>query len=106
MNNYPYTPGWRGKGLSGLTSGQAAIAMHKDAKILRRIALRTLNELGSATRLECCDKAEVEPRRLEPRFSELKEKGFIEETGFQRMNRKTGKMNTVLRLTDAGRAAL
>jgi hypothetical protein len=106
MNNYPDTPGWRGKGLSGLTSAKAAIAMKPDAKLLKRIALRTLNELGSATRLECCDKAEVEPRRLEPRFSELKERGLIEETGFQRMNRKTNKMNTVLRLTDAGRAAL
>jgi predicted HTH transcriptional regulator len=106
MNNYPHTPGWRGKGLSGLTSAQAAIAMHKDAKILRRIALRTLSELGSATRLECCEKAEVEPRRLEPRFSELKERGLIEENGLQKLNRKTGKMNSVLRLTDAGRAAL
>ena len=99
---YPDAPG--AKGPDG-TSQAAAEAMRPSASRLRRIALRTLGQLGAATVLEAVPVAGVTRESLQPRFSELRAMGLVEATGERRRN-PSGKSAAVLRLTDEGRAAL
>jgi len=101
-NPYPNAPGV--KGPDG-TSQEAAAAIQPDVTRLRRLALRTLGQLGAATVLEAVPVAGVARESLQPRFSELRAMGFVEATGERRRN-PSGKSAAVLRLTDEGRAAL
>ena len=105
MSTYPDTPGWKGHGLSGQTSAAAAYEVAKSVKALRAIALRTMALMGAATPLEAVSKAGLDPRQLEPRFSELKKRGLLETTSIRRPN-PSGKKACELRITDAGRKAL
>lgn len=98
---YPDAPG--AKGPDG-TSQAAADAMRLSASGLRRLALRTLGQLGEATVLEAVPVAGVTRESLQPRFSELRAMGLVEATGARRRN-PSGKSAAVLRLTDEGRAA-
>ena len=99
---YPINPG--SKGPDG-TSQEAAAAIQPSVSHLRRIALRTLGQLGAATVLEVVPVAGVARESLQPRFSELRAMGLVEATGERRCN-PSGKSAAVLRLTDEGRAAL
>ncbi len=101
-NLYPETPG--AKGPDG-TSQEAAAAIQPSVTRLRRLALRTLDQLGEATVLEAVPVAGVTRESLQPRFSELRVMGLVEATGARRRN-PSGKSAAVLRLTDEGRAAL
>jgi hypothetical protein len=99
---YPHHPGAKG---SDGTSQEAAEAIAPCAKRLRRIAMHCLSKLGSATVLEAVAVSGVEREALQPRFSELRLAGLVEPTGDRRRN-PSGKWAAVLRLTNAGRAAL
>ncbi len=101
-NFYPDSPG--AKGPDG-TSQAAAAAIQPSVTRLRRLALRTLGQLGAATVLEAVPIAGVSREALQPRFSELRAMGLVEATGERRRN-PSGKFAAVLRLTDKGRAAL
>lgn len=101
-DRYPYEPG--AKGLDG-TSQDAAVAIAPTVSHLRRIAMRSLEQLGEATPLEAVAISGVTRESLQPRFSELRAMGLIEPTGARRRN-PSGKNASVLRLTDKGRAAL
>ena len=101
-NPYPDAPG--AKGPDG-TSQAAAEAIRPSASRLRRLALRTLGQLGEATVLEAVPVAGVTRESLQPRFSELRAMGLVEATGARRRN-PSGKSAAVLRLTNEGRAAL
>lgn len=100
--SYPYSPG--AKGPDG-TSQDAAQAISASVTRLRLTALRTLNELGPATPLECCAAANLPRETLQPRFSELRRLGLVDATGDRRRN-PSGHSAAVLTLTDRGRAAL
>lgn len=102
MSTYPETPG--SKGQDG-TSQAAAKAIAPNAKTLRRMALVTLDRLGTGTPLEVTSTAKAHPSQLQPRFSELKAMGLIEATGERRRN-PSGKMAAVLTLTERGKEAL
>ena len=99
---YPHAPG--AKGPDG-TSQAAAEAIRPSVSHLRRLALRALGTLGTATVLEAVPVAGVPHESLQPRFSELRAMGLVEATGERRRN-PSGKSAAVLRLTDEGRAAL
>ena len=99
---YPNSPG--AKGPDG-TSQAAANAMRPSVSHLRRLALRTLGQLGAATVLEAVPIAGVTRESLQPRFSELRAMGLVEATGERRRN-PSGKSAAVLKLTDKGREAL
>lgn len=101
-NAYSDAPG--AKGPDG-TSQEAAEAILPSVSRLRRLALRTLCQLGAATVLEAVPVAGVTRESLQPRFSELRAMGLVEATGERRRN-PSGKSAAVLRLTDEGRAAL
>lgn len=101
-NPYPDAPG--AKGPDG-TSQEAAAAIQPSVTRLRRLALRTLGQLGAATVLEAVPVAGVSRESLQPRFSELRALCLVEATGERRRN-PSGKSAAVLRLTDEGRAAL
>ena len=99
---YPDIPG--AKGPDG-TSQDAAEAIAPTVSHLRRLAMRSLSQLGEATPLEAVAISGVTRESLQPRFSELRAMGLIEPTGARRRN-PSGKSASVLRLTDKGRAAL
>jgi len=101
-DRYPYIPG--AKGPDG-TSQDAAAAIAPIASHLRRLALRTLAQLGEATTLEAVAASGVDRESLQPRLSELRSMGLIEPTGVRRRN-PSGKSASVLRLTDRGRKAI
>jgi hypothetical protein len=102
MSDYPYTPG--SKGPDG-TSEAAGVSMAPRARHLRRLAMIALARLGEATTLEAVAAVGVTREALQPRFSELRALGLVEPTGGRRFN-PSGKAAAVLRLTEAGRAAL
>lgn len=99
---YPDIPG--AKGPDG-TSQDAAEAIAPNVSYLRRVAMRSLSQLGEATVLEAVALAKVTPEGLQPRFSELRAMGLVEPTGARRRN-PSEKGAAVLRLTEKGRAAL
>lgn len=103
-HGYPHPDAPGAKGPDG-TSQKAAAAIQPDVTRLRRLALRTLGQLGAATVLEAVPVAEVTRESLQPRFSELRAMGLVEATGERRRN-PSGKSAAVLRLTDEGSAAL
>jgi len=97
-DRYPDVPG--AKGPDG-TSQDAAAEMERCASHLRRLAMRSLAELGEATVLEAVAVAQVTRESLQPRFSELRAMGMVEPTGQRRRN-PSGKGAAVLRLTAKG----
>ena len=97
-DRYPDVPG--AKGPDG-TSQDAAAEMKQCASHLRRLAMRSLAELGEATVLEAVAIAQVTRESLQPRFSELRAMGMVEPTGQRRRN-PSGKGAAVLRLTAKG----
>lgn len=101
-DRYPDIPG--AKGLDG-TSQDAADEMKQCVSHLRRVAMRSLAELGEATVLEAVAVADVTRESLQPRFSELRAMGMVEPTGARRRN-PSGKGAAVLRLTLKGMEAL
>ena len=101
-DRYPDIPG--AKGPDG-TSHDAAQAIAPCVSYLRRVAMRSLDQLGEATVLEAVAVAEVARESLQPRFSELRSMGLVEPTGTRRRN-PSGKGAAVLRLTARGRAEL
>lgn len=99
---YPDIPG--AKGPDG-TSQDAAQAIAPCVSFLRRIAMRSLDQLNEATVLEAVAVTEVPRESLQPRFSELRAMGLVEPTGARRRN-PSGKGAAVLRLTAQGREVL
>lgn len=97
----PYHDAPGAKGPDG-TSQEAAAAIQPSVTRLRRLALRTLGQLGAATELEVVPVAGVTSESLQPRFSELRAIGLVEATGARRRN-PSGKIAAVLRLTDEKR---
>jgi len=99
---YPEIPG--AKGLDG-TSQEAAKAIAPSVTCLRRLALRTLAEIGPATVLEVVAATGMTRESLQPRISELRRMGLVEPTGARKRN-PSGKSASVLRHTERGWRAL
>ena len=87
------------------TSQDAAEAPAPTVSHLRRLAMRSLAQLGEATPLEAVAASGVPRESLQPRFSELRAMGLIEPTGARRRD-PSGKSASVLRVTEKGRVAL
>lgn len=104
-SRYPHEPGASGEGVTLETSKEAAEAIKPITCRLRRVVLETLDGLQTATSLEIVDHSGFLVDSIRPRISELRVMGLVEPTGERRKN-PSGKSAAVLRLTDAGRAAL
>lgn len=101
-DRYPDNPGAKG---ADRTSQDAADAIASTVSHLRRIAIRSIDQLGEATPLEAVAISGVTRESLQPRFSELRAMGLIEPTGARRRN-PSGKSASVLRLTDKGQRTI
>ena len=99
---YPNVPGFKGPDSTG---HEAAQAMTPCALHLRRLAMRTLAQIGPATVLEAVAAAGTTRESLQPRFSELRRMGLAEPTGERRLN-PSGKSASALRLTERGQKAI
>lgn len=85
---YPYLPGHRGVD----TSREAAEAIEMSVGHLQRIALRAIRSAGSRglTTNELASVVRIDRDSIQPRTSELRERGLIRDSGARRRN-ATGK---------------
>jgi hypothetical protein len=88
MASYPEAPGHRGVD----TSVDAACSMEISVKHLQRIALRAIRAAGSRglTTHELAATVNIHRDSIQPRTSELRERGLIRDSGGRRQN-VTGK---------------
>lgn len=84
----PYTPqgtGWQGSDTSLSAAAYVEDTRKETAKSLRARILHFLRfSRKSFTSEELCDALDVDYRSLQPRLSELKNDGKIEDSGFRR----------------------
>lgn len=79
---YPHAPGFK----AGDTSKAAAESMAGKAAGLRAKVIAALREAGPLTVHECAGKLGLSVPSIQPRFSELRELGRVEDTGLRRQN--------------------
>ena len=81
---YPYLPGHRGVD----TSREAAEAIEMSVGHLQRIALRAIRSAGSRglTTNELASVVRIDRDSIQPRTSELRERGLIRDSGARRRN--------------------
>jgi hypothetical protein len=91
---YPSGPGWK----EPSTSREAAASV--DASSLRTAVRDCLARYGAQTADECAARLELSVLTIRPRFSELKAKGEIADTGRRRLN-QSGKKAAVWHLVEA-----
>lgn len=80
MNQYPHAPAL---GCTS-TSRAAAHRINPHAKRLQKMVLENLEHVGAATWKEVSARLHKDTRSVQPRFSELKKLGMIEDTGDRR----------------------
>ena len=90
FERYPNVPGHRGID----TSITAAEGIKPKSKILRQTVLDALSDYGPMSTLEICMVTNEEYSNIQPRTSELKAKGEIEDTGTRRKT-PSGKLGIV-----------
>ena len=86
---YPTTPGFKTTG----TSQQAAAAFASKGENLCASVLRTLQTRGAMTADECAEAIGESVLNIRPRFSQLRAKGKIEDTGVRRPSSSGSPMN-------------
>ncbi|WP_080572809.1 hypothetical protein [Sphingobium yanoikuyae] len=87
---YPHSAGFKG---SAETGRQAAEAIAPQLGRLQRLVQDAVQARGSRglTPEEACDVLGMERVSLQPRFSELKAKGLVVDSGKRRLNRSSSK---------------
>lgn len=96
---YPNTAGFKG---SAETGREAAEAINAKLGPLQSLVLRKLRERGpyGLTPEECAELAGLGRVSLQPRFSELKAKGLIADSGKRRVNSSSRKRAVVWVIRD------
>lgn len=91
---YPDTPGHKGEAETGK---EAAEAIAPKLGRLQRLVLDTITSRGSLglTPEEACDLLDLPRTTLQPRFSELKAKGKVVDSGMRRANPSSRKRAVV-----------
>ena len=91
---YPYSAGFKG---TAETGRQAAEAIAPQLGRLQRLVERAIKARGSygLTPEEACEVLGIERVSLQPRFSELKAKGLVVDSGQRRLNPSSRKRAVV-----------
>jgi hypothetical protein len=101
-HDYPDTPGHRGVD----TSIEAADAIAPHSGRLERMVLFAIREVGDSglTSEELADRLAIDFGSVQPRTSELRRKGLIEDRGARRPNRKGRRTIVWCARADGGRS--
>ena len=91
---YPDAPGWKGQAETGR---DAAGSVQSKVGRLQRMVLTTLarNAFYGSSAEEAADANDVDRVSIQPRFSELRAKGLIVDSGRRRRNPSSGKSAVV-----------